>query len=95
MDSRSQIDFLATLSLSLKVMKKAEPGFSVDELRRMIEERIAALKAEASLQRRPAALDIPCPVSFIYTSFDISELGPQKSNFRELAVCRDLCAAEG
>jgi len=62
MDSSSQIDFLATLSLSLKVMKKAEPGFSVDELRRMIEERIAALKAEASLQRRPAALDIPCPV---------------------------------
>ena len=62
MDSSSQIDFLAGLSLSLKVMKKAEPGFSVDELRRMIEERIAALKAEAGLQRRPAALDIPCPI---------------------------------
>ncbi len=62
MDSSSQIDFLATLRLSLKVMKKAEPGFSVDELRRMIEDRIAELKAEASLQRRPAALDIPCPV---------------------------------
>ena len=62
MDSSSQIDFLASLSLSLKVMKKAEPGFSVDELRRMIEERIAALKAEAGLQRRPAALDIPCPI---------------------------------
>ena len=64
MDSRSQIDFLATLRLSLKVLKKAEPGFSVDvdELRRMIESRIAELKAEASLHRRPAALDIRCPV---------------------------------
>jgi hypothetical protein len=56
MDSRSQIDFLATLRLSLKVLKKAEPGFSVDELRRMIEDRIVELKTQASLQRKPAAL---------------------------------------
>jgi hypothetical protein len=62
MDSRSQIDFLATLRLSLKVLKKAEPGFSVDELRRMIEGRIVELKTQASLQRKPAALEIPCPV---------------------------------
>jgi len=62
MDSRAQLDFLATLRLSLKVLKKAEPGFSVDELRRMIEARIAELKAEANLQRKPAALEIPCPV---------------------------------
>jgi hypothetical protein len=62
MDSRAQIEFLATLRLSLKVLKKAEPGFSVDELRRMIESRIAELKAETSLPRKPAALEIPCPV---------------------------------
>lgn len=62
MDSRAQIDFLATLRLSLKVLKKAEPGFSVDELRHMIEARIAELKAEAGVQRKPAALEIPCPV---------------------------------
>jgi hypothetical protein len=62
MDSRSQIDFLATLRLSLKVLKKAEPGFSVDELRRMIEDRIVELKTQASLQRKPAALEISCPV---------------------------------
>jgi hypothetical protein len=62
MDSRAQIDFLATLRLSLTVLKKAEPEFSVDELRRMIESRIAELKAEASLHRKPAALEIPCPV---------------------------------
>ena len=62
MDSQAQVDFLATLRLSLKVLKKAEPGFSVDELRRMIEARIAELKAEARLQRKPAALETPCPV---------------------------------
>lgn len=62
MDSRAQIDFLTTLRLSLKVLKKAEPGFSVDELRRMIQARIADLKAEASLQRKHPALEIRCPV---------------------------------
>ena len=62
MDSRAQIDFLATLRLSLKVLKEAEPGFSVDELRRMIEARIDELKVEANHQRKAAALEIPCPV---------------------------------
>ena len=62
MDTQAQIDFLATLRLSLKVLKKAEPGFSVVELRRMIENRIAELKAEASLQRKSTALEIACPV---------------------------------
>lgn len=62
MDPHGQIDFLATLRLSLKVLKKAEPGLPLDELRRMIEGRIAELKTEANLQRKPAALEIPCPV---------------------------------
>jgi hypothetical protein len=60
MDSRAQIDFLASMRLSLKVLKRAESGFSFDELRHMIEDRIAELEAEASLQREPAALEIPC-----------------------------------
>jgi hypothetical protein len=62
MDSRTQIDFLATLRLSLKVLKEVEPGFSVDELRRMLEARIDELKAEANHQRKAAALEVPCPV---------------------------------
>lgn len=62
MDSRARIDFLANLRLSLKVLKAAEPQSSVDELRRMILKRIAELKSEASLERKHAALAIPCPV---------------------------------
>lgn len=62
MDSRAQIDFLAGLRLSLKVLKAAESQSSVDELRRMIQIRIAKLKIEASRDRKHAALAIPCPV---------------------------------
>ena len=79
MDSRAQIDFLATLRLSLKVLKKAEPGFSVDELLHMIEARIAELKAEAGLQRKPASPRNT--VSYLQTA----------SNVRVLAF--DICGA--
>ena len=55
--TQGQIDFLASLRLSLKVLKNAEPKSSVDELRSMIQGRMAELKMEASLERKHAALD--------------------------------------
>lgn len=61
MDSRAQIDLL-TLRRSLELLKQAEPGPSVEELRRLIEARIAELKAEARHQRKHPALGIPCSV---------------------------------
>lgn len=60
--TQGQIDFLASLRLSLKVLKNAEPRSSVDELRRIIQARMAELKMEASLERKHAALEIACPV---------------------------------
>jgi|SRR5579863_8374209 len=81
MDSRAQIDFLATLRLSLRVLKKAEPGFSVDELRSMIEARIAELKAEASLERKSPALEIPCPVCKQRSGHPCISLLPSKAQF--------------
>jgi hypothetical protein len=80
MDSRTQIDFLAILRLSLKVLKKAEPGFPLDELRRMIQARIGELNAEASLQRKSAALEIPCPVCKQRAGFPCISL-PSKIQF--------------
>ena len=62
MDNRAQIDFLATLRLSLKVLKSAEPESSVDELRRMIQARIAELKTETNRERKHAALEVKCPI---------------------------------
>ena len=62
MDRRAQIDFLDSLRLTLKVLKAAEPQSPVEELRRMIQSRIAELKIEASHERKHTALAIPCPV---------------------------------